>query len=149
MELASKILLIVVVVNIIILFSSTCVMMFFPYIKARKYPKTINFKDVEFVEEGKEIEINMVSGQNEFIDFKTYEKEFEKSKTKGYININGLFVNIDNIESTTLCKHGVAYYKDLKLSYTIYRGEVEMYKSIKGGTVFYTLRNEKFNKRIV
>lgn len=149
MDLASKILLIVVVVNIIILFSSTCVMMFFPYIKARKYPKTINFKDVEFVEEGKEIEINMVSGQNEFIDFKTYEKEFEKSKTKGYININGLFVNIDNIESTTLCKHGVAYYKDLKLSYTIYRGEVEMYKSIKGRTVFYTLRDEKFNKTII
>lgn len=119
------------------------------YIRTKKYPKTINFEDVEFVEEGKEVEINMVSGHNEFIDFKTYEKEFEKSKTKGYININGLFVNIDNIESTTLCKRGVAYYKDLKLSYTIYREEVEMYKSIKGRTIFYTLRNEKFNKRII
>lgn len=119
------------------------------YIRTKKYPKTINFKDVEFVEEGKEIEINMVSGQNEFIDFKTYEKEYEKSKTKGYIEVNGLFINIDNIESTSLCKRGVAYYKDLKFSYTIYRGEVEMYKSIKGRTIFYTLRNEKFNKRIV
>lgn len=119
------------------------------YIKTKKYPKTINFKDVEFVEEGKEIEINMVSGQTEFIDFKKYEEEFEKSKTKGYININGLFINIDNIESTSLCKHGIAYYDDIKLSYTIYRGEVEMYKSVKGRTIFYTLRNEKFNKRII
>lgn len=119
------------------------------YIRTKKYPKTINFKDVEFVEEGKEVEINMVSGQNEFIDFKKYEKEFEESKTKGYIDVNGLFINIDNIESTTLCKRGTAIYKDLKLSYTIYRGEVEMYKCVKGRTIFYTSRNEKFNKIII
>lgn len=148
MDLASKIILIVVVVNIIILFSSTCVIMFFPYIKARKYPKTINFKDVEFVEEGKEVEINMVSGQNEFLDFEKYKKEFEEANKKRRININGLFVNIDNIESTSLCTHGTAKYKDFEFLYIEYRGEIDIYRELKGVTVLYSLKDDLFYKKL-
>lgn len=112
------------------------------YKRTRKYPKQIKLEDTNFIEDNKKIEINMVSGKTEFIYFDKYQEEFEKSKTKGYININGLFINIDNIESTSLHRYGKAIYKDLEFSYHAHREEVKMCTSVKNTTILYTLNND-------
>lgn len=127
---------------VILCFVASLIMEISVYKTKRKYPERIKLEDVNFIEDNKKIEINMVSGKTEFIYFDKYQEEFEKSKTKGYININGLFINIDNIESTSLHRYGKAKYKDLEFSYHTHREEVKMCTSVKNTTILYTLNND-------
>lgn len=120
-----------------------------PYIKTRKYPKKIELKDIEFIEKGREIKIKTVSKQTMVMDFEKYKKEYEKSKIKGYIDVDGLFVNIDNIESTSLRAYGVVKYKDFNLLYNIYCNKIIIYKRLKGVKIYYNLIDNTFYKNTI
>lgn len=120
-----------------------------PYIKTRKYPKKIKLKDIEFIEKGREVKIKTVSKQIMSMDFEKYKKEYEESKVKGYIDVNGVFVNINNIESTSLRAYGVIKYEDFNLSYNIYHNKIIIYKYLRGVKIYYNLIDNTFYKKTI
>ena len=52
------------------------------YKRTRKYPKRIKLEDVNFIEDNKKIEINMVSGKTEFIFLINTKKNLKNLRQK-------------------------------------------------------------------